>query len=120
MSKKQKKTTEDRYERICREYVERDELEKLNARASERVYQMERMMAEREQRAEEIRQKQEQRFCAAVKLVFLAIMALTIVSAVLVLAYTEAIAWWISITVAVLLTIPSAFKAGWFWYEFKH
>lgn len=121
-AKKQKKTpnNEGKYERICQEYVERDELEKLNQRAAERVFQMENMLYEREMRAEEIRQKQEQRFCAAVKLVFLVVMAVSFITSFLVLAYTEAFAWWISITLSVLLSLPTAFKAGCLWYEFKH
>lgn len=121
-AKKQKKTpnNEGKYEQMCREYVERDELEKLNQRAAERVSQMEHMMYEREKRAEEIRQKQEQRFCAAMKLVFMVVMAVTFIASFLVLAYTEAFAWWLSITASVLLALPTAFKAGCFWYEFKH
>ena len=38
MAKSNKKNnTEGKYEQICREYVERDELEKLNQRSAERV-----------------------------------------------------------------------------------
>lgn len=119
-AKKQKNNTEGKYEQICREYVERDELEKLNQRTAERVSQMECMMYEREKRAEEIRQKQERKFGAAVKLTFLLIMDVTTITALLTLAYTETFAWWISVGVYILLALPTAFKAGWFWYEFKH
>lgn len=122
MSKSKKKAPvgEGKYEDICREYRERDELETLNRKVEERNAMFEKIMWEQKVATEKLREKQEQRFCAVVKLVFMVVMALTIVTAVLVLAYTEAVAWWISITVAVLLTIPTAFKAGWLWYEFKH
>lgn len=117
---KQKNNAEGKYEQICREYVERDELEKLNQRAAERVHKMECLIYEREKRAEEIRQKQERKFCAAVKMVFLVVIAVTAIAALLILAYTEAFAWWISIVASILLALPTTFKAGWVWYEFKH
>ena len=122
MAKKQKKITnnEGKYEQACQEYVERDELEKLNQRAAERVWRVERMMYEREKRAEEIRKKQEQSFQAAIKLAFVVVMAVTVIASLFVLAYTEAVAWWISIIVSFVLSLPTAFKAGCLWYEFKH
>ena len=120
MAKSNKKNnTEGKYEQICREYVERDELEKLNQRSAERVHEMERRMYERERRAEEIRQKQERKLSTAVKLVFLVVIAFAAIAALMILAYTGSFAWWLSIILSMLLSIPTAFKAGYFWHEFK-
>ena len=138
MAKSNKKNnTEGKYEQICREYVERDELEKLNQRsaervfemerrmyererrAAERVFEMERRMYERERRAEEIRQKQERKICAAVKMGLLVFIASATIAALLILAYAAVFDWWLSIILSMLLSILTAFRAGYFWHEFK-
>ena len=138
MAKSNKKNnTEGKYEQICREYVERDELEKLNQRsaervlemerkmyererrAAERVYEMERRMYERERRAEEIRQKQERKIRAALKMGLLVLIAFVIIAALLFLAYAAVFDWWLSIILSMLLSILTAFRAGYFWHEFK-
>ena len=120
MAKSNKKNnTEGKYEQICREYVERDELEKLNQRSAERVCEMERSMYERERRAEEIRQKQERKICAAVKMGLLVFIAFATIAALLILAYAAVFDWWLSIILSMLLSILTAFRAGYFWHEFK-
>jgi cation transport ATPase len=119
-AKKTQKKTEGKYEQLCREYEEREELEKLNKRCMARVEEMDRIMWEAQARAEMERLKQEKRFAAAVKLVFVVIMSLVIIASLMVFAYTETFAWWISISLSGLLTIVSAFKAGYFWHEIRN
>ena len=119
-TKKTKKTTEGKYEQLCREYEEREQLEMLNKRSAARVEEMERMMWEARAKAEMDALKQEQKFAAVVKLIFVIVMSLVIISALMVFAYTENFEWWISIGMSGLLTIVSAFKAGYFWREIKN
>lgn len=119
MSTKKKKTSKVNYEKMCREYQEHIELEKLNQQTRQRVEQMEQAMWVKEAYDAYLRLKQEKRFYAAVKLIFVVLISLVCIASALVLAYMEAFAWWIAICVSALLTVFCAFKTGYFWYEFK-
>ena len=119
MANKTKKTSKVNYEKICREYQEHNELENLNRQTSERVKQMEQAMWEKEAHDAYLRLKQEQRFFAAIKLIFVVLISMACIATSLVLAYEGAFDWWIAICVSAVLTVFCAFKTGYFWYEFK-
>jgi hypothetical protein len=53
-------------------------------------------------------------------MVFMVVIAVTAIAALLILAYTEAFAWWLSIVASIPMALITAFKAGCVWYEFKH
>ena len=119
MANKKNKTTKVNYEKLCREYAEHNELEKLNQQTRQRVEQMEKEMWAKEARDAYLRVKHEQRFFTAIKLIFVVLISMACIATSLVLAYEGAFAWWIAICVSTVLTVFCAFKTGYFWYEFK-
>ena len=111
--------TEGKYQKLCQEYRERDELEALNRRVDERHARMEQFLWEQEAKAEKHRIEEERRFNGILKLIGVIILCATIAMALSVLAVTEIFSWWISGTVIVLAGFVAAFKAGYLWHEIK-
>ena len=111
--------TEGKYQKLCQEYRERDELEALNRRVDERHARMEQFLWEQEAKAEKHRSEEERRFNGILKLIGVIILCATIAMALSVLAVTEIFSWWISGTVIVLAGFVAAFKAGYLWHEIK-
>ena len=112
--------TEGKYQKLCQEYRERDELEALNRRVDERHARMEQFLWEQEAKAEKHRIEEERRFNGILKLIGVIILYATIAAALSVLAITEVFSWWISGAGIVIAGFIAAFKAGYLWREVKH
>lgn len=121
-SKKQEPKTPDtegKYERICNEYMERDELEALNRKVEERNAWIERMMYEHDKQLERTRMTQERRINAIGKLVVAILLAVAIITSLGVLAYMGAFSWPVSIVCGGAILLISTFYAGYFWHDIK-
>lgn len=125
MSKSKKKTMrqqtacEGKYEAICRDRQERDELDMLNRKTRERVDQMQQELWEQQAKAEYARLLQEKKLKALIDLVLLVIMCAVTCAVMITLAYTGAVAWWISALLIVGLMMTCSFRSGWLWHEIK-
>lgn len=123
MSKSKKKTripeTEAKYERICQEYRERDELESLNRKIDERNAWVERIMAENCKRAEADRLAQENRVNAIGKFVATIIIALAIIVSLVALAYLETFSWPVSLISIGAILLIATFRSGYLWHDIK-
>jgi cation transport ATPase len=125
MSKSKKKamrqqaTCEGKYETICRERQERDELDMLNSKTRERVDRMQQELWEQQAKAEYARIMQEKKLKALFDLVLLVIMCAVTCAVMITLAYTGAVAWWISVLLTVGLLMTCSFRSGWLWHEIK-
>ena len=125
MSKSKKKemrqqaACEGKYEAICRDRQERDELAMLNRKVRERVDRMQQEMLEQQVKAAYERMMQEKKLKALTDLALLVIMCAVVCTGVIALAYTGAVAWWISIPLTVGLTMTCSFRSGWLWHEIK-
>lgn len=111
--------TEGKYQKLCQEYRERDELEALNRRVDERHARMEQFLWEQEAKAEKHRIEEERRFNGILKLIGVIILCATIAMALSVLAVTEIFSWWISGAGIVIAGFIASFKAGYLWHEIK-
>ena len=111
--------TEGKYQKLCQEYRERDELEALNRRVDERHARMEQFLWEQEAKAEKHRIEDERRFNGILKLIGVIILCATIAMALSVLAVTEIFSWWISGAGIVIAGFIASFKAGYLWHEIK-
>lgn len=121
-SKKQKTRvpeTEVKYERICQEYRERDELETLNRKVDERNAWIEQMVAENTKRVEKNRLAQECRVNAIGKFVSTIIIALAIIVSLAALAYLETFSWAVSMISIGATLLIATFRAGYFWHDVK-
>ena len=134
---RQQAACEGKYEAICRDRQERDELDMLNRKTRERVDQMqqelndlqaktvlenamhEAQLKEQEAKAEYARLVQEKKLKALIDLVLLVIMCAVTCAVMIALAYTGAVAWWISALLAVGLMMTCSFRSGWLWHEIK-
>lgn len=114
MSKKNGK-----YEGMCREYQEREELEKLNQEVRERLKRAEEAMWQQARQMDETRYQQKIRNEATAKLVFTIVMAMPVTAAFLMLAYMGVFAWWLASCLVGLIVGLSAFRSGWLWHEIK-
>jgi cation transport ATPase len=125
MSKSKKKAArqqadcEGKYETICRERQERDELDMLNSKTRERVDRMQQELWEQQAKAEYARIMQEKKLKALFDLVLLVIMCAVTCAVMITLAYTGAVAWWISVLLTVGLLMTCSFRSGWLWHEIK-
>lgn len=114
MSKKNSK-----YEGMCREYQEREELEMLNRQTRERLDKYEEALWKQVRQMEESRYQQKIRNEATAKLAFTIVMAMPVTAAFLLLAYMGVIAWWLASCLVGLIVGLSAFRSGWLWHEIK-
>ncbi len=120
MAKKKKNPNKVNYEKVCREYAERCELERLNQRTREHLDEIQKKMWEQQAKEAYLRVKHERRTAAAVKVIFLVILSLVLIATSLVLANEGAFPWWVGIVIAAFFTVASAFTAGYFWHELKN
>lgn len=111
--------TEGKYQKLCQEYRERDELEALNRRVDERHARMEQFLWEQEARTEKRRIEEERRVNSTLRLIGLIVLYVTIAMALLSLALTEVFSWWISGAGIVVAGFIATFKAGYLWREIK-
>lgn len=111
--------TEGKYKRLYQDRMELDELDFLNHRTEERVAQMQKVMWEKEKKAELEQKRQERKFNAILNLVAIIIVYAVIVTALCVLSFTENLDWMFTAIVSMLLTIACAFRAGYIWHEVK-
>ena len=111
--------TEGKYQKLCQEYRERDELEALNRKVDERNAWVEQFMWEEQKKAEMRRLDEERKVNGILKLMGLIILYATIAAALSVLAITEVFSWWISGAGIVIAGFIAAFKAGDLWREIK-
>lgn len=125
MSKSKKKAMrqqaacEGKYETICRERQERDEFAALNHKTRERVDRMQQELWEQQAKAEYARLMQEKKLKALFDLALLVIMCAVTCAVMITLAYTGAVAWWISVLLTVGLLMTCSFRSGWLWHEIK-
>ncbi len=113
------KTKKRDYEGMCREYQEREELEKLNQQTRERLDRYAEEMYQQVRAMEEARYQQRIRNEATAKLVFTIVMAMPVTAAFLLLAYMGVFAWWLTSCLVGLVVGLSAFRSGWLWHEIK-
>ena len=125
-SKKRKNVCQDvrcdnegKYQKLCQEYRERDELEVLNRKVEERTAQWEKILWEQEARAENRRIEEERRVNAILRLIGLLILFATIGMGLVALAITEVFPWWISGPCVTVCGLVAAFKSGYLWHEIK-
>ena len=111
--------TKKNYEGVCREYQEREEMEKLNQEVRERLKRAEEAMWQQARQTDKARYQQKIRNEATAKLVFTIVMAMPVTAALLMLAYMGVIAWWLASCLVGLIVGLSAFRSGWFWHEIK-
>lgn len=101
------------------ERQELDEIEYLNNLVNERMKRIEEAHWEREARMEQLRIQQEKRMNAILRMIAAIGLYSTMVVALIVLAWTNVVIWWLSGSVAVGLALCGAFRAGYFWRESK-
>ena len=101
------------------ERQELDEIEYLNNLVKEQMKRVQEEQREREARMERKRMEHERRVNAIIRMISLSLMYAAMVVAMLVLAYTNVVVWWLSGSVAVGLALCGAFRAGYFWRESK-
>ena len=101
------------------ERQEQAELEYLNNLVNERMKRIEDAHWEREARMEHLRIQQEKRMNAILRMIATIGLYATMVVALVILAYTNVVVWWLSGSVAVGLAVCGAFRAGYFWRESK-
>lgn len=125
MSKAKKKAArqqipcEGKYEGICRDRQERDEFAVLNRKTRDRVDRMQQELWAKEAKAIYESIVLEKRVKALINLILLVIMCVVTCGAVIALAYTGAVAWWISALLIVGLMMTCSFRSGWLWHEIK-
>ena len=116
---RQQAACEGKYEAICRERQERDELDMLNSKTRERVDRMQQELWEQQAKAEYEKIMQEKKLKALIDRVLLVIMCAVTCAVMITLAYTGAVAWWISILMTVGLLMTCSFRSGYLWHEIK-
>lgn len=102
----------DHLNRTIEEHMARME-EEQRKREAER----EQIQREREARLEQIRIQQEKRMNAILRMIATICIYGTMAMALMVLAYTKTIMWWLGISVALGLSVCGAFRAGMLWRE---
>ena len=125
MSKAKKQKTkapaiEGKYEAMCHEYMERDELEALNRKVDERNAWVEGMIWEQEKKAEHRRWEQQRRFNAISNVLVTTIVAIAIVALLAALVYLEVFGWQLSMVGWLATSLIAAFRVGYFWHEVKN
>lgn len=116
---RQQAACEGKYERICRDRQERDELDMLNRKVRERVDRMQQEMLEQQAKAAYERMMQEKKLKALTDLVLLVIVGLIVSLGVITLANMGAMAWWLSLPLAISMLVVCSFRSGWLWHEIK-
>lgn len=118
-AKQQATFREGAYENRFKDHQERDEFAVLNRRTRERLSAMDALLKEQEAKAAHENAMQEKRMKALINLVLLVILCVVTCVGIIALAYTGAVAWWLSILLAVGLMMTCAFRSGWLWHEIK-
>jgi hypothetical protein len=80
---------------------------------------MQQELWEQQAKAEYARIMQEKKLKALFDLVLLVIMCAVTCAVMIALAYTGAVAWWISALLIVGLMMTCSFRSGWLWHEIK-
>ena len=111
--------TEGKYQKLCQEYRERDELEALNRKVEERTAKMEQILWEQEAKAEKRRIEEERRVNGILRLIGLLILFVTIGMGLVALAITEVFPWWISGSAIAVCGLVASFNAGYLWHVIK-
>lgn len=102
---------------ITPECSEIDELEYLNSLVNERMKRMEQVHWEREAERDHQRVMHERRLNARVRMISIIMLYATMVVALIVLAYTKVVVWWLCMSVAAPLALCGAFRAGYYYRE---
>lgn len=102
-----------------KECNELDELDYLNNLVAERMKRIEEAHWEREAKMERLRIQQEKRMNAIVRMIAVIGLYTAMVVALVILAWTGVVVWWLSGSVAVGLALCGAFRAGCYWHEYK-
>ena len=110
---------DDGWNKVCEERAELDELEYLNNLVAERMKRIEEAHWEREAKMEHLRIQQEKRMNAILRMIATIGLYATMVVALIILAWTGVVVWWLCGGVAVGLALCGAFRAGYFWRESK-
>ena len=116
---RQQAACEGKYERICRDRQERDELAMLNRKVRERALVAEAVLKEQQAKAAWVNAMYEARLKALINLVLLAIVGLIVSLGVITLANMGAMAWWLSLPLAISMLVVCSFRSGWLWHEIK-
>lgn len=104
---------------ITPEWNELDEIEYLNKMVDDRLNRIRQEQFEREARMERRRVEHEHRVNTILRMISVIMMYAAMVVALVILAWTEVVVWWLSGSVAVGLALCGAFRAGYFWRESK-
>ena len=116
---RQQAACEGKYEAICRDRQERDELAMLNRKVRERALVAEAVLKEQQAKAAWVNAMYEARLKALINLVLLAIVGLIVSLGVITLANMGAMAWWLSLPLAISMLVVCSFRSGWLWHEIK-
>ena len=99
--------------------MELDEIDYLNGLVAERMKRIEEAQYEREARMEHMRMQQEKRINAILRMIAVILMYTTMVVGILILGWLDVVIWWLCVILAIGLSLCCAFRAGYFWREFK-
>ena len=102
---------------LTNERTELDELEYINKLVAERMKRIEEAQWEREAKMERLRVQQEKRMNAILRMISVIGLYAAMVVALVILAWTEVVVWWLSGSVALGLVLCGAFRAGYYWRE---
>ena len=104
---------------FTQERMELDEIEYLNQLVAERMKRIEEAQWEREGRMERQRVQQENRMNAILQMIAIIGLYATMVVALVILAWTKVVVWWLCSSLAIGLGLCGAFRAGYYWRESK-
>jgi hypothetical protein len=102
---------------ITAECTELDELEYINNLVAERMKRIQEAQWEHEAKMEHRRVQHEKRMNAIVRMISVIGLYTAMVVALVILAYTQVVVWWLSGSVALGLALCGAFRAGYYWRE---
>ena len=111
---------EGKYERMCQEYRERDELERLNRKTRERVEVIEAELQARMAYEQIVREKQERRINAIVQLIVTVILTLAGCVSLGVIAWVEVTLQPVMMILCAAWLLAGTFRAGYYWYAIKN
>lgn len=111
---------EGKYERMCQEYRERDELERLNRKTRERVEVIEAELQARMAYEQIVREKQERRINAIVQLIVTVILTLAGCVSLGVIAWVEVPLRPVMMILSAAWLLAGTFRSGYSWYAIKN
>lgn len=109
--------TDGKYERICREREEQDEIDALNRKVDERTAWMEQRLYEQEKKAERRRYAEEKTVSNMLKLIGTMIISGSVIAAAISLYMTEVFPLWLAFGICGVAILIGAFLSGYRWNE---